>query len=158
LGKHHNTAAFAASQAGASDRWPTRMRFEYFCGFVGGDATWPRVTSSPCWISAAVLAMSPCSRVGWFVRKARFLASSDRPSQSCSTKRTTAETGKRTGSSWMSLRLSRAKRPLPTALVRQGFLNAASVHPLPSQRRGLVAATALSNWVGEKGFAKNPAG
>jgi ubiquinone/menaquinone biosynthesis C-methylase UbiE len=30
--------AFAASQAGALDRWPTRMRFGYFCGFVGGDA------------------------------------------------------------------------------------------------------------------------
>ena len=30
--------AFAASQAGPFDKWPTGMGFEYFYGFVGGDA------------------------------------------------------------------------------------------------------------------------
>ena len=38
FGKDHNTPAFAASQAGPFDRWPTGMGFEYFYGFVGGDA------------------------------------------------------------------------------------------------------------------------
>jgi arylsulfatase len=31
-------AAFAASQVGPFDQWPTGMGFEYFYGFVGGDA------------------------------------------------------------------------------------------------------------------------
>jgi len=38
FGKDHNTPAFEASQAGPFDRWPTGMGFEYFYGFVGGDA------------------------------------------------------------------------------------------------------------------------
>jgi len=38
FGKNHNTPAFAASQVGPFDRWPTGMGFEYFYGFVGGDA------------------------------------------------------------------------------------------------------------------------
>ena len=38
FGKNHNTPAFAASQAGPFDQWPTGMGFEYFFGFVGGDA------------------------------------------------------------------------------------------------------------------------
>ncbi|MBB3412121.1 arylsulfatase [Rhizobium sp. BK316] len=38
FGKDHNTPAFAASQAGPFDKWPTGMGFEYFYGFVGGDA------------------------------------------------------------------------------------------------------------------------
>jgi len=38
FGKDHNTPAFAASQAGPFDLWPTGMGFEYFYGFVGGDA------------------------------------------------------------------------------------------------------------------------
>jgi arylsulfatase len=38
FGKNHNTPAFAASQAGPFDQWPTGMGFEYFYGFVGGDA------------------------------------------------------------------------------------------------------------------------
>ncbi len=38
FGKDHNTPAFAASQAGPFDQWPTGMGFEYFFGFVGGDA------------------------------------------------------------------------------------------------------------------------
>ncbi|MGH0033512.1 MAG: arylsulfatase [Myxococcota bacterium] len=38
FGKDHNTPAFAASQVGPFDRWPTGMGFEYFYGFVGGDA------------------------------------------------------------------------------------------------------------------------
>ena len=37
FGKDHNTPAFAASQAGPFDQWPTGMGFEYFYGFVGGD-------------------------------------------------------------------------------------------------------------------------
>ena len=38
FGKNHNTPSFAASQAGPFDQWPTGMGFEYFYGFVGGDA------------------------------------------------------------------------------------------------------------------------
>jgi arylsulfatase len=38
FGKNHNTPAFAASQAGPFDQWPTGMGFEYFYGFMGGDA------------------------------------------------------------------------------------------------------------------------
>ena len=38
FGKEHNTPAFAASQVGPFDQWPVGMGFEYFYGFVGGDA------------------------------------------------------------------------------------------------------------------------
>lgn len=38
FGKDHNTPAFEASQAGPFDQWPIGMGFEYFYGFVGGDA------------------------------------------------------------------------------------------------------------------------
>ena len=38
FGKDHNTPAFSASQAGPFDQWPTGLGFEYFYGFVGGDA------------------------------------------------------------------------------------------------------------------------
>jgi arylsulfatase A-like enzyme len=38
FGKDHNTPVYAASQAGPFDQWPTGMGFEYFYGFVGGDA------------------------------------------------------------------------------------------------------------------------
>src|SRR5271167_2782146 len=38
FGKDHNTPAFAASQAGPFDQWPGGMGFDYFYGFVGGDA------------------------------------------------------------------------------------------------------------------------
>ncbi len=38
FGKDHNTPAFAASQVGPFDQWPSGMGFEYFYGFVGGDA------------------------------------------------------------------------------------------------------------------------
>jgi arylsulfatase len=38
FGKNHNTPAFEASQAGPFDQWPTGMGFQYFYGFVGGDA------------------------------------------------------------------------------------------------------------------------
>jgi arylsulfatase len=38
FGKNHNTPAFAASQVGPFDQWPGGMGFEYFYGFVGGDA------------------------------------------------------------------------------------------------------------------------
>ena len=38
FGKDHNTPAFEASQAGPFDQWPNGMGFEYFYGFVGGDA------------------------------------------------------------------------------------------------------------------------
>ena len=39
FGKDHNTPTWAASQAGPFDQWPTGMGFEYFYGFVGGDAS-----------------------------------------------------------------------------------------------------------------------
>jgi len=38
FGKDHNVPAFAASQVGPFDEWPIGMGFEYFYGFVGGDA------------------------------------------------------------------------------------------------------------------------
>jgi arylsulfatase len=38
FGKDHNTPAFQASSIGPFDQWPTGMGFEYFYGFVGGDA------------------------------------------------------------------------------------------------------------------------
>ncbi len=38
FGKDHNTPEFQASQAGPFDQWPTGMGFDYFFGFVGGDA------------------------------------------------------------------------------------------------------------------------
>ncbi len=39
FGKDHNTPAYAASQAGPFNQWPTGMGFEYFYGFVGGDTS-----------------------------------------------------------------------------------------------------------------------
>ncbi len=38
FGKDHNTPAFSASAAGPFDQWPVGMGFDYFYGFVGGDA------------------------------------------------------------------------------------------------------------------------
>ncbi|MFO1048540.1 MAG: arylsulfatase [Geminicoccaceae bacterium] len=38
FGKDHNTPSFQASQVGPFDQWPTGMGFDYFYGFVGGDA------------------------------------------------------------------------------------------------------------------------
>jgi len=38
FGKDHNTPAFQASQNGPFTQWPTGMGFDYFYGFVGGDA------------------------------------------------------------------------------------------------------------------------
>ena len=38
FGKNHNTPAFEASQVGPFGQWPLGMGFEYFYGFVGGDA------------------------------------------------------------------------------------------------------------------------
>lgn len=38
FGKDHNTPAFEASQSGPFDQWPSGLGFEYFYGFVGGDA------------------------------------------------------------------------------------------------------------------------
>ena len=38
FGKEHNTPAFQASQDGPFDQWPIGMGFEYFYGFIGGDA------------------------------------------------------------------------------------------------------------------------
>ncbi len=39
FGKNHNTPGWAASQAGPFDQWPNGLGFEYFYGFVGGDAS-----------------------------------------------------------------------------------------------------------------------
>jgi arylsulfatase len=39
FGKDHNTPTWTASQAGPFDQWPLGMGFEYFYGFVGGDAS-----------------------------------------------------------------------------------------------------------------------
>jgi len=38
FGKDHNVPAFCASQVGPFDNWPIGQGFEYFYGFVGGDA------------------------------------------------------------------------------------------------------------------------
>ncbi|HEX5138314.1 MAG TPA: arylsulfatase [Planctomycetota bacterium] len=38
FGKNHNTPAFEASLVGPFDQWPIGMGFDYFYGFVGGDA------------------------------------------------------------------------------------------------------------------------
>jgi arylsulfatase len=38
FGKDHNTPVFEASQDGPFDQWPIGMGFEYFYGFIGGDA------------------------------------------------------------------------------------------------------------------------
>ncbi|WP_323845690.1 arylsulfatase [Microbulbifer magnicolonia] len=38
FGKNHNTPTYQASQAGPFTQWPTGMGFDYFYGFVGGDA------------------------------------------------------------------------------------------------------------------------
>jgi len=38
FGKDHNVPAFQASQTGPFTQWPTGMGFQYFYGFIGGDA------------------------------------------------------------------------------------------------------------------------
>jgi len=38
FGKDHNTPTYQASQVGPFTQWPTGMGFDYFYGFVGGDA------------------------------------------------------------------------------------------------------------------------
>ncbi len=38
FGKNHNTPEFQASQVGPFDQWPTGLGFDYFYGFMGGDA------------------------------------------------------------------------------------------------------------------------
>jgi arylsulfatase A-like enzyme len=39
FGKNHNTPGYQATQAGPFEQWPNGMGFEYFYGFVGGDAS-----------------------------------------------------------------------------------------------------------------------
>jgi arylsulfatase len=39
FGKDHNTPGFQSSQAGPFEQWPNGMGFDYFYGFVGGDAS-----------------------------------------------------------------------------------------------------------------------
>lgn len=39
FGKNHNTPSYQSSQAGPFNQWPTGMGFDYFYGFVGGDAS-----------------------------------------------------------------------------------------------------------------------
>ena len=39
FGKNHNTPFYQSTQAGPFDQWPNGMGFEYFYGFVGGDAS-----------------------------------------------------------------------------------------------------------------------
>jgi arylsulfatase len=39
FGKDHNTPSYQSSQAGPFEQWPNGMGFEYFYGFVGGDAS-----------------------------------------------------------------------------------------------------------------------
>jgi arylsulfatase A-like enzyme len=38
FGKNHNVSDWQSSQAGPFDLWPTSLGFEYFYGFIGGDA------------------------------------------------------------------------------------------------------------------------
>ncbi len=39
FGKNHNTPFYQSTQAGPFDQWPNGLGFEYFYGFVGGDAS-----------------------------------------------------------------------------------------------------------------------
>jgi arylsulfatase len=39
FGKDHNTPFYQSTQAGPFDQWPNGMGFEYFYGFIGGDAS-----------------------------------------------------------------------------------------------------------------------
>ncbi|MBK9520778.1 MAG: arylsulfatase [Rhodocyclaceae bacterium] len=39
FGKNHNTPFYQSTQAGPFDQWPNGMGFDYFYGFVGGDAS-----------------------------------------------------------------------------------------------------------------------
>jgi arylsulfatase len=39
FGKDHNTPSYQSSQAGPFNQWPNGMGFDYFYGFVGGDAS-----------------------------------------------------------------------------------------------------------------------
>jgi arylsulfatase len=39
FGKDHNTPSFQSSQTGPFEQWPNGMGFDYFYGFVGGDAS-----------------------------------------------------------------------------------------------------------------------
>src|ERR1700759_3026501 len=39
FGKDHNTPGYQSSQAGPFTQWPNGMGFDYFYGFVGGDAS-----------------------------------------------------------------------------------------------------------------------
>ncbi|MBD9450319.1 MULTISPECIES: arylsulfatase [unclassified Rhizobium] len=39
FGKNHNTPSYQSSQAGPFNQWPNGMGFDYFYGFVGGDAS-----------------------------------------------------------------------------------------------------------------------
>lgn len=39
FGKNHNTPTWQASQVGPFNQWPIGMGFEYFYGFIGGDAS-----------------------------------------------------------------------------------------------------------------------
>ena len=39
FGKDHNTPSYHSTQAGPFDQWPNGLGFEYFYGFVGGDAS-----------------------------------------------------------------------------------------------------------------------
>ncbi len=39
FGKNHNTPSYQSTQAGPFEQWPNGMGFEYFYGFVGGDAS-----------------------------------------------------------------------------------------------------------------------
>ncbi len=39
FGKDHNTPFYQSSQAGPFNQWPNGMGFDYFYGFVGGDAS-----------------------------------------------------------------------------------------------------------------------
>ena len=39
FGKNHNTPFYQATQAGPFEQWPNGMGFEYFYGFMGGDAS-----------------------------------------------------------------------------------------------------------------------
>jgi arylsulfatase A-like enzyme len=39
FGKDHNTPSYESTQAGPFDQWPSGLGFDYFYGFVGGDAS-----------------------------------------------------------------------------------------------------------------------
>ena len=73
FGKNHNTPSYQASQVGPFDQWPTGMGFDYFYGFVGGDANqWgPNLFRNTTQIYPFEANRAPCGWTGTTRRSGR---------------------------------------------------------------------------------------